>query len=160
MSQISKCPNITVILTYWEPSREVSELRYKSLLFDSSRCSYCISNAYKSRPSRSIIIIHPPENSNICVQQLCVNRSQATQIKSTLLPEEFCHASSSVWKELFSSWRAAATTDPATFGVFSEHCSLSSPRASIVEWRNVSFNHKLISAKRSFGASCKWQNVF
>ena len=42
MSQISKCPNITVILTYWEPSREVSELRYKTLLFDSSRWSYCI----------------------------------------------------------------------------------------------------------------------
>ena len=41
VSQISKCPNIKVILTYWEPSREVSELRYKSLLFDSSRWSYC-----------------------------------------------------------------------------------------------------------------------
>ena len=41
MSQISKCPNITVMLTYWEPSREVSELRYKSLLFNSSRWSYC-----------------------------------------------------------------------------------------------------------------------
>ena len=33
MSQISKCPNIMVILTYWEPSGEVSELRYKSLLY-------------------------------------------------------------------------------------------------------------------------------
>ena len=37
MSQISKYPNITVILTYWEPLGEVSELRYKSLLYSSSR---------------------------------------------------------------------------------------------------------------------------
>ena len=29
-----------VILTYWEASEEVSELSYKSLLFDSSRRSY------------------------------------------------------------------------------------------------------------------------
>ena len=37
MSQISKCPKGTVILTYWEASGEVSELRYKSLLFFSSK---------------------------------------------------------------------------------------------------------------------------
>ena len=42
MSQISKCPNVTVVLTYWEPSGEVSELRYKSLLYCSSKRSYCI----------------------------------------------------------------------------------------------------------------------
>ena len=29
MSQISKCPKVTVVLTYWEASREVSELSYK-----------------------------------------------------------------------------------------------------------------------------------
>ena len=35
MSQISKCPKVTVVLTYWEASGEVSELSY-NLLFDSS----------------------------------------------------------------------------------------------------------------------------
>ena len=34
VSQISKCPNITVILTYWEPSREVSKRRYISVSDD------------------------------------------------------------------------------------------------------------------------------
>ena len=42
MSQISKCPNVTVILTYWEASVEVSELSYKSLLYSISVGSYCI----------------------------------------------------------------------------------------------------------------------
>ena len=42
MSQISKCPRVTVVLSYWEASGEVSKLSYKSLLFDSSRRSYCI----------------------------------------------------------------------------------------------------------------------
>ena len=37
MSQISKCPKVTHVLTYWEASGEVSELSYKSLLFDSSK---------------------------------------------------------------------------------------------------------------------------
>ena len=41
MSQISKCPRVTVVLSYWEASGEVSKLSYKSLLFDSSRRSYC-----------------------------------------------------------------------------------------------------------------------
>ena len=41
MSQISKCPNVTVVLTYWEPSGEISELRYKSLLYFSFKWSYC-----------------------------------------------------------------------------------------------------------------------
>ena len=41
MSQISKCPNVRVVLTYWEASREVSELSYKSLLYFSSNGSYC-----------------------------------------------------------------------------------------------------------------------
>ena len=41
MSQISKCPNVTVVLTYLEASGEVSELRYKSLLYCSSKRSYC-----------------------------------------------------------------------------------------------------------------------
>ena len=40
MSQISKCPKVTVVLTYWEASGDVSELRYKSLLYFSSKRSY------------------------------------------------------------------------------------------------------------------------
>ena len=43
MSQISKCPKVTVVLTYWEASVEVSELSYKSLLYSTSVGSYCIS---------------------------------------------------------------------------------------------------------------------
>ena len=42
MSQISKCPKVTVVLTYWEASGDVSELRYKSLLCFSSKRSYCM----------------------------------------------------------------------------------------------------------------------
>ena len=41
MSQISKCPRVTVILSYWEASGEVSKLRYKSLLYCVSVGSYC-----------------------------------------------------------------------------------------------------------------------
>ena len=41
MSQISKCPRVTVILSYWEASGEVSKLRYKSLLYCASVGSYC-----------------------------------------------------------------------------------------------------------------------
>ena len=41
MSQITKCPNVTVVLTYWEASVEVSELSYKSLLYSISVGSYC-----------------------------------------------------------------------------------------------------------------------
>ena len=37
MSQISKCPRVTVVLIYWEASGEVSKLRYKSLLYFSSK---------------------------------------------------------------------------------------------------------------------------
>ena len=33
MSQISKCPKVMLVLTYWEASGDVSELRYKSLLY-------------------------------------------------------------------------------------------------------------------------------
>ena len=33
MSQISKCPKVTVILSYWEASGEVSKLRNRSLLY-------------------------------------------------------------------------------------------------------------------------------
>ena len=46
MSQISKCPKVTVILTYWEAAGDVSELRYKSLLSFSSKRSYCITWKY------------------------------------------------------------------------------------------------------------------
>ena len=41
MSQISKCPKVTVILTYWEASGDVSDLSYKRLLCFSSKRSYC-----------------------------------------------------------------------------------------------------------------------
>ena len=41
MSQISKCPNMRVVLTYWEALRDVSGLSYKSLLYFSSNGSYC-----------------------------------------------------------------------------------------------------------------------
>ena len=41
MSQITKCPNVTVVLTYWEASVEISELSYKSLLYSISVGSYC-----------------------------------------------------------------------------------------------------------------------
>ena len=40
MSQISKCPKVTVVLT-WEASGEVSELSYKSLLYSTSVGPYC-----------------------------------------------------------------------------------------------------------------------
>ena len=42
MSQITKCYKVTVVLTYWEASGEVSELSYTSLLFISSKRSYCM----------------------------------------------------------------------------------------------------------------------
>ena len=45
MSQISKCPKLRVVLTYWEALGEVSELRYKNLLYISSKRSYC--NTFK-----------------------------------------------------------------------------------------------------------------
>ena len=41
MSQISKCPKVIHVLTYWEALVEVSELSYKSLLYFSSNGSYC-----------------------------------------------------------------------------------------------------------------------
>ena len=44
MSQISKCPNMRVLLTYWEAPGEVSELSYKSLLYSTSVGSYCTSS--------------------------------------------------------------------------------------------------------------------
>ena len=49
MSQISKCPKVTVVLTYWEASGDVSELRYKSLLCCSSKRSYCTTLAHVLR---------------------------------------------------------------------------------------------------------------
>ena len=42
MSQILKCPNMRVVLSYWEALIEGSELRYESLLYFSSNGSYCI----------------------------------------------------------------------------------------------------------------------
>ena len=41
MSQISKCPKLRVVSGYWEALGEVSELRYKNLLYISSKRSYC-----------------------------------------------------------------------------------------------------------------------
>ena len=43
MSQISKCPKVTVILSYWEAAGKVSKLRYKSILYFSSKRLYCSS---------------------------------------------------------------------------------------------------------------------
>ena len=66
MSQISKCPKVTVVLTYLEASGEVSELRYKSLLYFSSKRSYCIGEVYLSEIGKesvhSILAnpVHPP----------------------------------------------------------------------------------------------------
>ena len=58
MSQISKCPKVTVVLTYWEASGDVSELRYKSLLYCSSKRSYCRISYWGIKvSSRSSIIL-------------------------------------------------------------------------------------------------------
>ena len=46
MSQISKCPKLRVVLGYWEALGEVSELRYKNLLYSSSKRSYCINRLF------------------------------------------------------------------------------------------------------------------
>ena len=64
MSQISKCPNVRVVLTYWEASREVSELSYKSLLYFSSNGSYCSTpvahiSTWRSVPT-SPLVGYPP----------------------------------------------------------------------------------------------------
>ena len=47
MSQIPKCYKVTVVLSYWEALGEVSQLSYKSLLFISSKRSYCSSHVLK-----------------------------------------------------------------------------------------------------------------
>ena len=52
MSQISKCPKVTVILSYWEASGAVSKLRYKSLLYSTSVGSYCTSVAKNQQSSK------------------------------------------------------------------------------------------------------------
>ena len=41
MSQLSKCPKVADVLSYWEALGEVSEPSYKSLLYFSSIGSYC-----------------------------------------------------------------------------------------------------------------------
>ena len=46
MSQISKCPNMRVVLTYWEALRDVSGLSYKSLLYFRSNGSYCRTSSH------------------------------------------------------------------------------------------------------------------
>ena len=57
MSQISKCPKVTVVLTYWEALEDVSEQRYKSLLCFSSKRSYCsIIDNHSWHPHRDTII--------------------------------------------------------------------------------------------------------
>ena len=75
MSQISKCPNITVILTYWEPLGEVSELRYKSLLYSSSKRSYC-SDHLKGIPLKSEI--------TFCVKQECTEKAVVFSVTTNL----------------------------------------------------------------------------
>ena len=44
MSQISKCPKVMVVLTYWEAIGEVLGLSYKSLLYSTSVGSYSSTN--------------------------------------------------------------------------------------------------------------------
>ena len=44
MSQISIFPKVMAILSYWEASGEVSKLKYTSLLYFSSKRSYCSTN--------------------------------------------------------------------------------------------------------------------
>ena len=51
MSQISKCPKVTVVLAYWEALVEVSELSYKSLLYSTSVGSYCSSEVRRDEMS-------------------------------------------------------------------------------------------------------------
>ena len=46
MSQISKCPKVVDVLSYWEASGEVSEPNYKSLLYFSFNGSYCTNCRY------------------------------------------------------------------------------------------------------------------
>ena len=41
ISQLSKCPKVVVISSFWEALGEVSKLIYKSLLYFSSNGSYC-----------------------------------------------------------------------------------------------------------------------
>ena len=55
MSQISKCPKVTVVLTYWEASEDVSELRYKSLLSSSSDHTVA-TLAFKLLQTKSVIL--------------------------------------------------------------------------------------------------------
>ena len=57
MSQISKCPKLRVVLGYWEALGEVSELRYKNLLYISSKRSYCMNRSSESqqKPYKCII---------------------------------------------------------------------------------------------------------
>ena len=49
MSQISKCPKVADVLSYWEASEEVSEPCCKSLLYFSSNGSYCTTDC-KGQP--------------------------------------------------------------------------------------------------------------
>ena len=60
MSQISKCPRVTVILSYWEASGEVSKLRYKSLLYCASVGSYC-SNAFLVKKTQTRFLNTRPQ---------------------------------------------------------------------------------------------------
>ena len=55
MSQISKCPKLRVVLGYWEALGEVSELRYKNLLYSSSKRSYCSSVKIKVKPRENLL---------------------------------------------------------------------------------------------------------
>ena len=72
MSQISKCPRVTVILSYREALGEVSKLKYKSLLYCGSIGSYC--NSLHSIPWDQLL---PPMK--------CATKGKAKSRNSTLL---------------------------------------------------------------------------
>ena len=63
MSQISKCPKLRVVLGYWEALGEVSELRYKNLLYISSKRSYCRSFELYSDSRKMIVDMHDERHS-------------------------------------------------------------------------------------------------
>ena len=51
MSQISKCPKLRVVLGYWEALGEVSERRYKNLLY------YTVAKTFETNILKSMSVI-------------------------------------------------------------------------------------------------------
>ena len=114
MSQISKCPKLRVVLGYWEALGEVSELRYKNLLYSSSQRSYCILCPHclvdtdMNKLHFSILKFDPPQplNSNPKTY-FDFNKSCSTPWKPTHSPERltFQEAAASTILALWSLCR-------------------------------------------------------